>query len=121
MQDLDVDKDVQDEKVFPNRYLVLNLDFSKVCRGTNNPHAIHNMVSNALRKFYRRYAPFLGERTSSELADQIIHPTNVCASLQKCVGLVSETLHEFIRQEKKDHPLAGVEGVGTDCFVLVHR
>ena len=28
--------------------------------------------------------------------------------------MVSWTLHEDIRQEKKDHPLAGVEGVSVD-------
>ena len=119
MQDLDIDKDVQDEKIFPNQYLVLNLDFSRVHHSANNPHAIDTMVNNALREFYRIYAPFLGERTSLELTDQLIHPTNACASLENCVDLTSQALQEVIHEAKKDHPLAGAKGVGADCFVLV--
>ncbi|KAF8537832.1 hypothetical protein BDD12DRAFT_201139 [Trichophaea hybrida] len=114
-KNLDVDKDVQDKKIFPNQYLVLELDFSAVRQGANDTYAIDEMVNEALDEFYGIYAPFFGERTPSELADQLIHPTNACVSLQKCVKLVKRTLQEVIRQEKKDHPLAGVKGI----YVLI--
>ncbi|KAF8532779.1 AAA-ATPase-like domain-containing protein, partial [Trichophaea hybrida] len=115
-KDLDVDKDVQDKKIFPNQYLVLVLDFSAVRQSTNNTYAIDEMINIAVKKFYNRYAPFLGKRTSSELVYQLINPANACVSLQNCVELVSSTLQEVIDQDKQDHPLAGVKGVGADCL-----
>ena len=74
------------------------------------------MVNRALRVFYRIYAPFFAERTSSELANQLIHPANACVSLQNCVDLVSWTLQEVIHKENKDHPLAGVKGLDANCL-----
>jgi hypothetical protein len=117
LQDLDVDKDVQDKKISPNQYIVLRLDFSTVRHGANDSYAMDETVNQAIKSFYRQYAPFLGERTPSELADQLINPTNACVSLQRCVELVTWTLQEVIGQDKKDHPLAGVKGVGADCLL----
>ncbi|KAI8605118.1 AAA-ATPase-like domain-containing protein, partial [Dissophora ornata] len=109
-QGLDVDHDVERGKVTPGQYLVLALDFSKIDRSADliiASDGLNDMINNAIKNFYKTYAPYLGEKASDDLIDRNISPRAV-GSLDACVNLVREALNAVT---EKDDPLYGVKGI----------
>jgi hypothetical protein len=103
---------VKSGKVTPGQYLILTFNFSAVHRSSDLKTAedsLGGMINNSIKKFYKTYAPYLGETTSEQLIDKNSAHSAV-GSLGACVNLVKEILNN-IRDE--DDPLYGVKGVSA--------
>ncbi|RUP48769.1 hypothetical protein BC936DRAFT_144021 [Jimgerdemannia flammicorona] len=111
-QDLAVHHDVQAGKVFPGQYLILSIDFAGFNYSSEAKvaeFAINSMINDALKRFHRTYADFLGDVESKDLIEELIEPANSISSFENCVQIVKEIL--LAKSGDPEHSLAGVKGI----------
>jgi hypothetical protein len=104
-----VQKDIDERKVSPGQYFVLNFDFSKINPSpdlTDADEALVGFLNYSLETFYGRYTAYLGGN-STGLCPKIDSkdPIN---SLEECALSVRDAI-------RRDGRLAGIEGI----YVLV--
>ena len=73
------------------------------------------MINNAIKRFYRRYAPYLGNDTANQLIQMHI-TSDAISSLTKCINIVEEALRA-VPQGNVNQSLAGVKGVNIDLVM----
>ncbi|KAG0131609.1 hypothetical protein HOY82DRAFT_539353 [Tuber indicum] len=111
-KDLDVDKDVKENKVIPGQYLILKFNFSEVQRMRDLNEAAHGLATNiilSLKQFYRTYYPYLGS-PHCQLISENINSGDAINSLRNLVGIVDYTLREVKSRGDTKYPLANVKG-----------
>jgi hypothetical protein len=112
-KDLDVDGEVQAKRVVPGQYLVLSFNFAEINRSKDIKVAeasLNDMINNAIKRFYRTYAPYLGNYSAEQLIERHVKQDNAVSSLDDCVSLVQMIL-KAVNNSNIDHPLAGVKGI----------
>ncbi|RPA91673.1 hypothetical protein L873DRAFT_1818968, partial [Choiromyces venosus 120613-1] len=111
--DLDVDKDVKENKVTPGQYLILKFNFAEVRRTRDLNKAAEELALNiirSLKRFYGDYYPYLGGSLGQMISENI-NQRSAIDSLANLVELVDRTLWEVKNGGDKKHPLANVKGI----------
>jgi len=106
-----VDKAVNEGRVQPGRYLVLEFDFSSVTRPRNIDEFVASIKKNihrGLLKFKLDYAKYLGQSFESKVPDVDRHPASKLEYLTHTVDHILDDIH---RRGENDHPLWDVRGV----------
>ncbi|RPA89845.1 hypothetical protein L873DRAFT_1822113, partial [Choiromyces venosus 120613-1] len=112
-KDLDVDKDVKEDKITPGEYMILKFNFAAVNRAPDLNKAAQGLANNIignLDQFYRTYHPYLGG-SLDQLISKNINQGDAIASLTTLVRIVDYTLQEVKNGGDTKHPLANVKGI----------
>ncbi|RPB00804.1 hypothetical protein L873DRAFT_743052 [Choiromyces venosus 120613-1] len=111
--DLDVDKDVKENRVTPGQYLILKFNFAKVRRTRDLNKAAEELALNiiqSLEEFYGDYYPYFGV-SLDQLISKEINQGSAINSLAELVGFVDYTLREIKNGGDTKHPLTNVKGI----------
>jgi len=111
-KDLDVDRAVEDGKVMPGQYLVLNFDFSRIDRSPpieKATQALAQEINRTLLHFKRTYVDSLGESFALETSHFI--DSNPVLNLGILITAVDDALEDIHNKGDKNHPLFGVKGI----------
>ncbi|KAF9103236.1 hypothetical protein BGX27_010669, partial [Mortierella sp. AM989] len=106
---LAIDEHVENNRVFPGNYFVLQFDFSCVDRSQDREVArrsLNLMLNGSIKQFYTTYEPYL--RKSADHLIQDLIKDDATASLGKCVNVVHNIL---TRVENPDDPLSKIKGI----------
>ena len=112
-----MDKSVQENRIQPGRYLILEFDFSKARPIKLDEYAktLSREINRGLSAFKLDYTEYLGQafslQTSRFIEDD---PAGNLAKLIESVDRVLQGIHD---RDEKEHPLWGVQGV---CSRLLH-
>ncbi|PWW75688.1 hypothetical protein C7212DRAFT_363813 [Tuber magnatum] len=116
-KDLDVDKDVKENKVTPGQYLILKFNFAAARRARDLDKAAEGLAVNiigSLKDFYQTYYLHLGG-PPGQLISENINLGDAIDSLRNLVRIVNHTLREVKNGGDIKHPLANVEGNLNTC------
>ncbi|RPB03671.1 hypothetical protein L873DRAFT_1800155 [Choiromyces venosus 120613-1] len=112
-KDLDVDKDVKENRVTPGQYLILKFNFAEVRRTRDLNEAAQGLADNiiwSLKRFYGDYYPYLGG-SLDQLISKKINQGDAIDSLRNLVEIVNLTLREVKNGGDTKHPLTNVKGI----------
>ncbi|KAG0136191.1 hypothetical protein HOY82DRAFT_625832 [Tuber indicum] len=113
IMDLDVHKDVQENKVRPGEYLVLKFDFSTVGPTRNmvqGERQLSDSIIGGLLQFYDEHEDFF-EVSASQLESDNIDRANAIYSLTRLIRLVNRVVRRTSSKEDRKHHYGGVKGV----------
>lgn len=122
IQDLDVHKDVEANKVKPGEYFVLNFNFSAVRRGpdlTKAAQGLSDGINGSIGLFYEQNHSYFGI-SAEKLISERINWENPISSLDGLVRLVNQTLAEIKDGGNARHPLTNIRGVSDRQPSLDH-
>jgi hypothetical protein len=100
---------VENNRVFPGSYFVLQFDFAAVDRSQNREVArrsLNLMLNRSIKQFYTTYEPYL--RMSADHLIQDLIKDDATASLGECVNVVHNILTSINNPED---PLSKIKGV----------
>jgi len=107
-----VDKAVNDGKIRPGQYLVLEFNFSNIIRSPKLDVAaqfLMDEINGSLQEFISTYARYLGESFTSRVSR--FTNRNPTEDLYTLVEAVHHTLRGIRKKDDKSHPLFSVRGV----------